>query len=498
MRTEIVAKGPVEVTLKVVVPAAEVDQAFEGVLTSLARTARIPGFRPGRIPRGVLERRVGAEALGEEAKEKLLDDNYAPAMREHDLTPINAHFHAAPPERGQEYTFEIHAELYPVVELGDISGLTIETAATEVDDDMVNDAISQLQRENAVLVPVDRPVEPEDWLLLETVSEPAAEASGDGAESDEDSGGDEPAGDSTTQQEAEPNTFPVDLETAGEELRSQLVGAKIGQTVDVVLTDEVVPDEDGEPTKRTLHVKVHDVKAKEKPEPGDEFATQLGLESWQEVEQRVRDSLEADLARSTYDARRNELIDKLVAGATLEVPPSLVRRRQQSLLEDLVEDLRRQGQTLESYVARLDARGQREEFDAELVQSAERSVRRDLVLERLMELRKTAVSEDELQDAVKLIASQRRQDVGRFLQDMGERWLENYRFMLTRDKAVRDLVAELTGETSVPDATTTEQLEEAAYGADAATLDDESDVVDHDHPHHESDGERPAGSEVER
>src|SRR5690606_33588854 len=156
------------------------------------------------------------------------------------------------------------------------------------------------------------------------------------------------------------------LETAGEELRSQLIGATIGQTVDVVLTDEVVPDEEGEPTKRTLHVKVHDVKTKEKPEPGEEFAKQLGLDSWQDVEDRVKESIAADLSRTGYQERRTELIDKLVDGSTLDLPPSLVRRRQQSMLEDLVADLRRQGQTFDSYLARLDARNEREQFEAEL------------------------------------------------------------------------------------------------------------------------------------
>ena len=411
MRTEIVAKGPVEVTLKVIVPAVEVDKKFEGVITDLSRTARIPGFRPGRIPRGVLEKRLGADALKEEVKEKLLDDNYASAMREHDFAPINAHFHAAPPERGQDYSFEIHAELYPTVELTDLSTITIDSQPRQFEDSMLEDAVKQLQRENAVLVPVDRPVEADDWLLLETV--PAGVDAAQPPEGDEN-----------------PNTFPVDLETAGEELRSQLVGATIGQTVDVMLTDEVVPDEAGEPTKRTLHLKVHDVKAKERPAPGEEFAKQLGLESWQEVEDRVKESIVADLARTGYQERRTELIDKLAAGSTLELPPSLVRRRQQSLLEDLAADLQRQGQTFESYLARLDARNEREQFEAELLQSADRGVRRDLVQERLVEVRGTTVTEDELQDAVKLIASQRRQDVGRFLQDMGDRWLENYRFLL--------------------------------------------------------------------
>lgn len=468
MRTEIVTKGPVEVTLRVFVPADEVERAFEGVITSLSRTARIPGFRPGRIPRGVLEKRLGADALKEEAKEKLLDDNYAPAMSEHEFAPINAHFHAAPPERGQEYSFEIHAELYPTVELTDLSTLSIEAQPKQIDDTMLSDAIEQLQRENAVLVPVDRPVEAEDWLLIETVTERA-----DG----------EPAPDD----DEKPSTFPVDLETAGEELRSQLIGATIGQTVDVVLADEVVPDEQGEPTKRTLHLKVHDVKAKEKPQPGEEFAKQLGLDSWQEVEDRVKESIAADLSRSAYQERRTELIDKLVDGSTLDLPPSLVRRRQQSMLEDLVSDLRRQGQTFESYLARLDARGEREQFETELLQSAERGVRRDLVLERLLEVRGTEVSEDELQDAVKLIASQRRQDVGRFLHDMGDSWLANYRFLLARDKAVRELIAELTGESLEPQASAAEAAEDAAYGADAATLESE-DEHDHDHHHHDHDG----------
>lgn len=466
MRTEIVAKGPVEVTLKVILPPEEVDKAFEGVITSLSRTARIPGFRPGRIPRGVLEKRLGEVALKEEAKEKLLDDNYAPAMREHELAPINAHFHAAPPERGQEYSFEIHAELYPNVELADLSGITIDSRPRQLDDAMLADAIEQLRRENAVLVPVDRPVEPDDWLLLETIPARA-----------EDQEQPDPA------ETGSPDTFPVDLETAGEELRSQMIGASIGQTVDVVLADEVVPDDEGEPTKRTIHLKVHDVKAKEKPEPGEDFAKQLGLESWDEVQSRVKESIAADLSRTGYQERRTELIDKLVAGSQLDLPPSLVRRRQQSLLEDLVSDLKNQGQTFESYLARLDARNEREQFEAELLASAERGVRRDLVLERLLEARGTTVSEDELNDAVKLIASQRRQDVGRFLQDMGDKWLENYRYLLARDKAVRELVAELTGESLGSEDAVAEAAEDAAYGADAATFAEEDDEHDHHHEH---------------
>src|SRR5690606_3757694 len=124
MRSEIVEKKPVEATVKVTVPAAEVDNEFESVLSGLARTVRIPGFRPGKAPRGVLEKRIGKEALSDEVKDKIIDAHYQAAMKEHGLLPISVHFHAQAPERGSDYGFEIHAELYPEVELPDLSSLT--------------------------------------------------------------------------------------------------------------------------------------------------------------------------------------------------------------------------------------------------------------------------------------------------------------------------------------------------------------------------------------
>jgi len=261
------------------------------------------------------------------------------------------------------------------------------------------------------------------------------------------------------------------------------VGAAIGDVVDVELTDEVEKDDEGQPTVRTLRIKVNDIKAKEKPEPGEEFATQLGMDSWADVEQRVRESLAADFARSGLEARRDELINKLIAGSQFELPPGLVRRRQQSLLEGLLADLKEQGQTLESYVARLDARGQREEFEAELLKSAERGVRRDLVLERLVEVRETEVSDAELQEAVKHLAAQRRRDIGTFVQEMGPEWLDNYRFMLARDKAVRELIAEITGEPLEDDS----EQDKARAASEAAAVADalaEGEAHDHDGHHH--------------
>jgi len=458
MRTELIDKKAVEATVKVTVPAAQVDAAFEEVLADLARRVRVPGFRPGRVPRGVLLKRIGEDALAEEVKEKLIDATFEAAIEEHDLLPISTHFHAHDPVRGQDYSYEVHSELYPEVTLPDLSTLKVEAQGRELTEEMVEQAIEDLRRDNATLVPVDRPVEPTDWVLIEARSLPAEGAEGEGEET--------PA-----------STYPVDLELAHEELVTQVVGMAMGEERVVTLTDETDPDESGAPRVRRMSVKLVDVKAKEKPEPGEELATQLGMESWDAVVERVRSSLAEELRREAYEARRSELIDKLVAGSTVELPPGLVRRRQQTLLENLVEDLQQRGETFQSYLARLDARGKREEFERELIETAERGVKRDLVLEKLMEVRGTQLSDDELTDALRFLAAQRRQDVGSFVRDMGERWVANYRFMLTRDKAVRELLAELTGEADA--GAGSEDLVAAAE----ASLEAEDEAHDHDHDH---------------
>lgn len=458
MEARLVEKQGVNVTVNVRVDAATVDAAFERVLTNLSRTVKVPGFRPGKTPRGVIEKRVGEEAIGQEVRDSLLDESYPAAMKELELYPIDAHFHAEGAVRGQDYEYVVHADVYPDVELPHLANITLEAEAAVVSDADVEEAIGRLKLENATLVPVDRPVEDNDWVLV-------AHVTGDN-EADEAS------------------TFPVHLDRAGDELKGQLLGKVVGDVVDVVLTDQ---DEEGNPTTSNLKLRVVDVKGKELPSSEDELAIQLGFEDAGELTTRVRESLEADARRTTQDARRDEIVEKLVAGATLDLPGSLVRRRQRTLLQDLAHDLSHQGVTLQRYLDRLEERGKREEFEAELTASAEKGVRRDLVLERLMELRGTELSDAEYQAALKQLAQSRGVDVGRLEHDLGEDYLANYRFFMRRDKALRDFIAELSGE-AVPEPDEDDLSEAAEVAADAANLaEDETYGEEGGEPHDHGD-----------
>ncbi len=412
--------GTVRATLEITVDASTVDAAFDAVVDAYARQVRVPGFRPGKAPRGVIESRVGADTVAEEARERLVEDSYPKAIREHELDAIHAHAHGDAPARGEAFTYELHVDLYPEVTIPDPATLTLTAEGDAVGEEQVQETVENLQREHATQVPVDRPAEATDVLMIETV--------GDDGEPREGS------------------AMPIDLETVSEHLSSQLIGASIDDVVELQLEEPHVHEGEEEPRAATTTIRVADVKAKERPEPDDAFATTLGFETWDGVVDAIRSSLEAQAKERLDEARREELVETLMAGTEVELPEFLVNRRKGSLLDGLARDLRQQGMEMDAYLAKLEADGKREEFEGELQESAERAVKRDLVLERLLELRPAEVDDAEFAEAVKHLASREGKSEAQVRQEYGSEGLDNYRFLLRRDKALRATVAEIVGE----------------------------------------------------
>ena len=416
MEARITEKTDVAATLEVTVPAAVVDATYERVLSALARQVRVPGFRPGRAPRGVLIQRVGADALAEEVREALVDEHYPKAVQELGLTPVHAHTHAEPPVTGAAFTFVVHADLYPEFTLPDVDAISIDAVGEAIGDEDVAATVARLREDHATLVPVERPIEPGDVVF--------AESQGEG-------GG---------------QLMPIDLERTEEHLVAQLLGKSVGDELLLDLGEDPAAAADGAPApRRSLTVKVADVKTKERPETDDAFAATLGFGSWAEVEAEIRRGLGVERERETFRAQRDELVEKLMGGSEVPLPASLVRRRQGHLLEDLAGDLKRRGLTMEKYLDRLEQRGERENFENELREAAERGVKRDLVLERLVEARGATVDDVELDAAIRHAALRERKDPERFKRDQGADWVENFRFLLTRDKTLDRIVSEKVG-----------------------------------------------------
>jgi len=451
MEARITEKTDVAATLEVHVPATAVDAAFERVLTTLARQLRLPGFRPGKVPRGVLIQKVGAESLAEEVRDALVDEHYPQAVRELGLTPIHAHTHADAPAQGAPFTFTVHADLYPEFTLADVDDIAIDTVGAPIGDEDVAATVARLRDDHATLVPMERPIERGDVIFVETQGEGGGQA------------------------------MPVDLERTEPHLVEQLLGRAVGDELVLDLGEDApaTPADDAEPAaapqRRSLAVKVTDVKAKERPEPDDAFAATLGFPTWADVDAEIRRGLGAERERETLRAQRDEFVEKLMTGTEVPLPGSLVRRRQQQLLQDLAADVERRGMTLQAYLARVDERGERDTFEAELRVAAERGVKRDLVLERLLEVRGVAVDDAELDAAIRHAALRERKDPVKFKRDAGAEWLENFRFLLARDKAIDLAVREKTGRGAAPEAEASEAAVEAAAQADAARDEDGAD-----------------------
>ena len=310
-----------------------VDATFESVIRSYARQVRVPGFRPGKAPRGVIVKRIGEEALAEEAREAIIEASYPAAIREHELQAVHAHAHGDNPAEGQAFEYELHVELYPDFTIPDPDSVSIEAAPEAITDERIQETITNLKRENATQVPVDRPVEAGDVVHIETI------------------GDDDEAKEGTS--------MPIDLETVNPHLGNQLLGKNLGDVFDLELEEPHVHEGEDEERAITTRIRVADVKAKEFPEEGDEFASTMGFESWDDVLTAIRSTLEDQEKQRAGEAQREEFVEKLLEGTTVELPPYLVNRRKLNLLESLARDLRRQGMEMDAYLAKLDADGKR-------------------------------------------------------------------------------------------------------------------------------------------
>ncbi len=443
MQVNIKDRQEVEATVEVIVPAAEVDGTFNSVLKELAGQVRIPGFRPGKVPVKILERRLGAEALAEEVRERLINDRVDKALQEAELKPVGLHYHGGAPERGEDFTFDIHMDLAPEINLPNIDDIVIDTPAVEVTDEQIEGAVRRLQQDNATMVPVDRPVQAGDVLTVETISD------------------DGEAG----------TSMPVDMDAVSESLAEQLLGKSAGDEVELILSSgpaseddvaaaaeaaddepageegaEAEPDAeagDSEATATsTLRVRVSDVREKELPEADDEFATTLGFANWAEarayVEKTLRDQAEAE----TFESRKDEFIGKILAETPFAVPGGMLNQRQQYLLENLQQDLARRGITMEDYLKRLEEKGELDKFQEDLKESASEAVRRDLALEKLMIERQTVFTDEEFEEALAEAAAEEGTTPLNMRRERGEEWERNYRFLLQRERALEDAVRE--------------------------------------------------------
>jgi trigger factor len=352
----------VTVRLTVEVEAERLRPAFDAAARELAGRVSIPGFRPGKAPRALIEQRVGAGAIASAALDASLSELYAEAVRAEGLAVV------APPEvdveRFDEHegaVFTATVEVVPEFEVPDHTGISETFPDWDVSESDVDEQLASLRERFAEVEVVDRPAAAGDLVTIrmrvEVEGAELEDASVDGALYEVGSGGVTPA------------------------LDREVVGAAAGDELDY---EDALPEgypEHGGATARFL-VTVTDVREKRLPDLDDDFAASAAaFDTIDELRQDVRSSLLRRRITAARHELRGRLVEAYVALAQLRVPPRMVQDEVEQRIHEVEHQAERIGVTVEQLLA---AEGMvREEYESRLREQAETGARARLVLDRL-------------------------------------------------------------------------------------------------------------------
>ncbi|AEK58049.1 trigger factor [Acidithiobacillus caldus] len=321
--------APLERQIQITVPAAEVDAQVTQRLRQKARSARLPGFRPGKVPPAVIQRQFGSEALME-AFDHLINQYYVEALRTHSLRPV------ARPEvqvdqggRGEDLIFTATVEVYP-----DFTPVVPEAVVTrktaEILDSDVDATLDIMRQQRRDFVAVDRPAQSGDRVTVDFIGRRGGEVLPGGDVSD----------------------YGVVLGSGRllPEIEQALEGLRAGDEKQVEVTfpaDYPNPELAGQKAEFALKVKA--VAEPRLPELDADFARELGIEDGDvaTLRREVRENLEREAQRISRVQVKAQILDLLVEANQPELPKQLLAQERERLKQERkVQELDSEGESL--------------------------------------------------------------------------------------------------------------------------------------------------------
>ena len=369
------------VRLSVEVDESEVDQALDATVRRLSTQVRVPGFRPGKVPRQVLEARLGgAGALRQQALSDALPDLYARAVVDTEVDPIAApEIDIKSGEDGGPVTFDAVVEIRPTVSIAGYGGLQVTLPGIEVSDEEITAQVDRLRDQSGELTSVSRAARDGDHVSI-------------------DLHGSRQRGEDL---HVEDYLYEVGSGAEIEGLDEQLRGAKTGDILEFAAPVRTEDSED----EAQIRVLVKDVKEKILPEPTDEWAAEASeFDTLEALQDDLRGRLRQLKLVQAQLALRERTVDALVGLVVEDPPESLVEEEVRERLHDLGHRLEARRLTVEQF---LQASGRGEgELLGEIRADAARAVRLDLALRALADAEDVQVNDDELEETIGEMAQQ--------------------------------------------------------------------------------------------
>jgi len=410
--------------VRVEVPAERLDSAIGEAVRHLSQRTKIPGFRPGKAPRGVIEAVVGKEAVLEEAMDHLVQRAYREALVEKEILPLTqAQVNVEQGIEGKPVVFTATVQVRPEVKLGDYRGFNFKPEIDTIDADKVQKVLDELRDQNASLSPVeDRGAKNGDYAVIGyTGTRDGVPFDGGSAE-----------------------RMPLIL---GEErlipgFENNLLGLRPGETAGFEITfPEDYPEASlaGKPAR--FEVELKELREKNPPAEDDDFARSIGTFADLAA---LKAEIKARLERNALDRARHEFADKIIeyatANATLELPDVLVDQEVEIMHDELRSSLARQGIDEAAYLKATDK--SETDLHADFRPRAEKRVKVLLVLSKIADEEGLEIADRDVEAEIRS-ARQRygndRKTMGYFESERGRSFI---RSTLRRSRLVEKLVDE--------------------------------------------------------
>jgi len=382
-------KGPCLRNIKVVIPAEEIDEALDAKYAETKQAISLPGFRKGKVPRKLIEKKFG-DAIIQEVKEGLVQDAFTKAIDDHNIDPVDdpeLNAKEIEIERGAPLEFEFSMETRPEFELGEYKGLEIEIPSISVSDEEIEKGLEGLTNRFSSLQDVeDGSAEKGDYLTA-TVT-----YSVEGA-------------DDVVRNDCQVNTMLniVDGVELGEDKSDLFNGKKVGDevSVDVDALPEHFNPEALRGKAATVVSKITSIKRITPPELDENFFKMVGVKDLDELKEKVEEGTMVQKEQMRKELIDERIIDKLIEMHDFELPQKLLNK------QAMRQEMGRKMEMLRMKMDRETVDKQMEEMKEQNQKSAERFMTYSFIYDKIAEKEKIFVLESEIDEEYKKIAAAR-------------------------------------------------------------------------------------------
>jgi trigger factor len=374
-----------KVEITVTVEIEKVQQEFNNTYRELSQKVKIPGFRTGRIPINILEMNLGKEYIDQQVAEKLIKDSYNEAIDKSELDPIDVpKIDLVQTDKEKPFIYKMILEVKPEFEIPKLDDITVEKTIPKITEEDINSDLEKIRESHGKLKDVsDRESKIGDFLIADF----------------------ETFVDNNPVKDGKKEKQMIQLgENTPPEFNNNLVGLKPGDEKDVVVkAPEDISDKKIAGKEITYKIKVSDIKEKELPPLDDDFAKSAGeYKNLDELKQHIKKQLEERVKYQAENEFNDNLMEKVAEKTNIEVPEVLIDKQVERMLNNLKEDLKNRNMTLEDYYKIIKADEEKVKKEYKVI--AEKQVKKELIIDKIIEDDKISATEEDINKKIEEIA----------------------------------------------------------------------------------------------